>query len=452
MSRQAPSPDVTGTRRPDRSVLSMGLLISLLLNVLLVIVLIRAGETVASDIEGGSTSSERLDRLETSIESMRIGLFNDTVDRVVEAIADDQERPVREAVVSESSGGASATPKLDRLADQFSGDGRSAIEQLKSLSAWIACSIGAEYEGKPIQSGEDALEIMESECGRRDIVFQEVGNRYGIRHRRVGFLNIPGLLSHAASEFRVDDEWRFLDATYGRFFSLPAKPDIPVSIADVRRHWPNILIGTVVLDRNQSEWLPQRSFDYMLQRPSELSSAEVDDLMQLYLLSDLVLYDPDETYFDRLTVPFDRDEHGGTGVLDKSSADMQRMRLETSAGPIYAPLLPCLGQCGSAGPNVVKVFELLSNVPGTAEIRLHFVGRAPPIAGQVRHAVMRYSTGDRRVEMENNGSTVTIHCRVYPPLTSLVLRRLDRATTQLDAIEWRFTALSKEAHAAPSEP
>ncbi len=356
----------------------------------------------------------------------------------------------REAVGSEFGGGASETPKLDRLADQFSGAGASTLEQLKNLNAWIACSMGSDE--KPIKSGEDALEIMEAFCGWRDIVFQEVGHRYGIRHRRVGFLNVPEILSHAASEFRVDDQWRFFDATYGRFFSLPDAPDTPVSLAELRRGWPDVIIRTVVLERYQGRWLPPQSFEYRRQRPSELSSAEADDLVQLYLLSDLVIHDPDEIYLDRLTVRLDRDEYYGTGLVDESSADMQSMSVETAAGPIYTPFLPFLGSYGSTGPIIVKVFELVSDDPGTAELRLHFVGDAPPIAAHLRHAVMRYGTADRRVEMESNGSTVTIRCPVYPPVTSLILRRLDCAITQLDAIEWRFTALSREAHAAPSEP
>lgn len=97
MSQHAPSHDVTGARRRDRSSLSLGLLISLLLNGLLAIILITKGGTVSLDIESASTSTERLDRLERSIESMRIGRFNDMVDRVVEGAADDQERCMRVA-------------------------------------------------------------------------------------------------------------------------------------------------------------------------------------------------------------------------------------------------------------------------------------------------------------------------------------------------------------------
>lgn len=336
-------------------------------------------------------------------------------------------------------------PLLVQLANQIQGMGGDGTTTAKNLHGWISCSIGT-AQAPNTASVADVLTNMAAYCGWRDNLFKEAAAQLGFEHRRIGFLNVPTVISHATTEILVNDRWLFFDCSFGRYFASPDQPDLPLSIDEVRSLWPNVLVAHVTNGMNQGDWLYDSAFHYALEPASELAPDVISDFEQLYILSDLVIFHPAEVYHERITIPLWLEDWHSIGAVDQSQQDLApnyRVAAEGLNDPLYSPFLPLFGRYGNSGPIIDKVFEFQTQETVPVELRLHFVGDAvPPVAADVQHTALRRHQADRVAIIDSHDSTITIRFVAHPPSSRLVMRNLGH-TALLDAIEWQTTHETK---------
>src|SRR5690606_23313795 len=94
------------------------------------------------------------------------------------------------------------------------------------------------------------------------------------------------------------------------------------------------------------------TFTYTLDPVADLSTELVDDLQQLYVLSNFIVHDPAEIYNDRVVIPLWREEWRRIGSVDQSHTDMltKSVSVDGTRESIYTPFLPFLGSYWSTGP------------------------------------------------------------------------------------------------------
>jgi len=116
----------------------------------------------------------------------------------------------------------------------------------RALVAWEWASLLPGGYGKEPQSARDVPEVLNAYCGWRDLLLSSLFLEIGVEGRRVCFYDVPFQGGHVATELKINGKWMFFDATFGIYFE-PLGGGAPLSIAEARSKWPNIVVKQCTL-------------------------------------------------------------------------------------------------------------------------------------------------------------------------------------------------------------
>jgi len=125
----------------------------------------------------------------------------------------------------------------------------------KSFVAWQWTSLLPGGYGRTPESAQDVPEVLNASCGWRDILLKSLFSEIGIEGRRVNFYDVPFQGGHTATELKINGKWMFFDATFGTYFE-PLGGGAPLSIAEARAQWPNIVVKQSTLTGWQGASVP----------------------------------------------------------------------------------------------------------------------------------------------------------------------------------------------------
>ena len=332
---------------------------------------------------------------------------------------------------------------------------KSGIDQAKAINAWIFESISA--DGKPRVDGsvEETLRLMDGQCTlRADLAAALAANTMDAR--RVSFFGVPYQVGHSAVELFVDGKWLFFDPTFGLYFAAPGSPDIPLSIAEARRQFPNVVAMQAVTEGWQGKPSPSMRWRYDeinigdVAHPSN-SHVLVADMPATYFGSEMYVEGEASTYVGTLFIDLATHDKGEIGKIDESYDDLLSPYHIVSGYEQYAPFMFSLGETPSKiSPKSAMKFQFTAQEREQVELVVNFVNSPSKdeqslFLVEYKSAVPMY--GDLLYEpLDWSDRAVRVIFHVEPPFAELTVRLTDSAGDKgflLDNLTWSAAELSE---------
>ena len=133
-----------------------------------------------------------------------------------------------------------------RLVHYVTGNASDPLTLAETLNAWIYESVGA--SGPEPTNVEDVANLLTGFCGWRANLMSALFDVIGIESRWVGFFNVPFVGSHAGVELYIDNQWMFFDPTFGVYFTDANGDGPPLSLAEARADWRDVVVNKCTLD------------------------------------------------------------------------------------------------------------------------------------------------------------------------------------------------------------
>ncbi|WP_210490860.1 calcium-binding protein [Microvirga antarctica] len=128
----------------------------------------------------------------------------------------------------------------------------------KVINAWEWGSLLPGGFGPKPSDAENVVDVLNASCGWRYILTKALFDEIGIESRAVNFYNVPFQSNHTTIELRIEGRWMLFDPTFGTYFE-PAGGGNPLSAAEARAHWPDIVVKKSTLTGWQGELLDLRT-------------------------------------------------------------------------------------------------------------------------------------------------------------------------------------------------
>lgn len=259
------------------------------------------------------------------------------------------------------------------------------------LNAWIYGSLSLSVKDRNSESSEESLDKLNGACGHRDILFRAICDRLNLKSRRIGFHNIPIQIAHVGTEVWIDGEWRFFDPTFGTFIAAIAEPNIPISLDDARKRFPDVEIRRTKTPAYQGKWLRSVSPNSEVLPRGTMNHATggwpILKPYESYLYSDIVPEDETGTFVSEMAVPVTE-----TTQIELSETDLQKSHLDLGYGQTYVAYANTLGLSHGRGPLTSLSIDLRPDAE--REVQVSLKTRYAPldrIVGGVRHTVLDFS-------------------------------------------------------------
>lgn len=335
----------------------------------------------------------------------------------------------------------------------------SPLDQLKLINAWLYFSLKIHDPKNNKNLIEGMTKELTGSCGPRDIFIRNFFKNSPIQHRQVNFYGLPGgMVGHSATEVLIDNEWRFVDATFGLYFASPDNPEIPLSLDSARARYPDILTMRVKGNGWKGEWEATDKLSKSLKEGSLYEQAESLDIFypnlpeilagnveQTYITSISAKISPEEVLSIPISISIKSAPQGQIGKLNQSLSDLTPFSQEIGNSKVYTPYCYKLGLFSPEGPIIDKKFNFFTEKVATLNLTLHFVKKIPVnhrkyflsqiISDDVKK-VPYFSSQDHQWA-EN---ALTLRTKIYPPSTRVkILLSRDFAkehSYNIDAITW----------------
>lgn len=324
------------------------------------------------------------------------------------------------------------------LADYFRGISDCDIDFMLKVAAYIPARLDALRNQPylhPIQTADDVLKSPFADCGMKEFLFQHIMNAGGLKTRRVGLENVPIQVGHSCTEVLIDSVWRFVDASFGVYFSA-AGSQRPLSLAEARKRFPDIEIrvGADPLFLGQPEggyslgWV--KTDANIVIDPTD--GMDVAHILETYILSRLLC--AEEIKRETVTVPVDLREDASVflGLKPDGSGTNLANIAKTRWGQFLPGLLFRLGDFEHG--NVEHAFVILTDEPVRVSVGLElnengstrgpiFVTSEPSISPEFTPRYNEGGVGWQRRKVDVSGITtdwrITAEMEILPPFTTV---------------------------------
>jgi hypothetical protein len=350
--------------------------------------------------------NERNQRLSISLKETRaevIGLQSALAS--VEGALSETKKAYEEALIR---AGVSDLPDLTRVrlsneekkvSDELLASGVNGVDRAKALNAWIFSSI-APTDG--IDPSRILTEMM-GQCADRDVIFSNVMEGLGTPSRRVSFFNVPVQLGHTATEFFIENRWRFFDSTAGLFFTKKGSAE-PIGIAEARSLYPDIDVWQADRDYWTGAWQRLESVayrkltsNYIVKKgaPSEVAI----DVERTYFASNMAGAPEEPVFFSTIALNSRTKPKVVLGDKDGSASD-----LVEADGPLYAPLLERIGRYDHLLTGTRFVFR--TGEVRTAKVVVTYLSDSSAILADLDHSSRAFSFDETAIGSSIEGRTV----------------------------------------------
>jgi hypothetical protein len=335
----------------------------------------------------------------------------------------------------------------------------SSLEQLKIINAWLYLSLKV-YDPKDSPNLiEGMMEQLTGSCGPRDLFISHFFKDTPVKHRQINFYGLPGgMVAHSATEVFIDDEWRFVDGTFGLYFASPDNPELPLSIESARENYPDIIVMRVMGDGWKGVWEDIDNLTERLKNKKLYQKVEDRDILypsrpdilagnveQTYITSTSTKASPQEVLSVPISISLNSTPSGQLGKLNQELSDLTPFAQDIGNNTIYTPYCYTIGLFGTKGPVIDKVFNFSTRKTSDLTLTLHFLKDVPVnhrryFLTQVRSADVQKVPFFSSEEHQWTENTLTLKTRVSPPSTNIKLylgREFAREHSySIDAITW----------------
>ena len=172
----------------------------------------------------------------------------------------------------------------------------------KIMVAWIWTSVEPGGYGPPPTTGQSVATVLNGSCGWKDYLLTALFAEIGVKARRANFHDVPVQEGHSATELLINGKWMFFDSTFGTYFERRGGGQ-PLSIAEARSAWPDVVIKKVSLPGWQGTFVDPRTIsfrdyatitDTVAHQPKTLNG--FDDVVSGEL--DSIYFGPKASYLD----------------------------------------------------------------------------------------------------------------------------------------------------------
>jgi len=309
---------------------------------------------------------------------------------------------------------APMTPEQVRLFHEVRNLKMDRIGALKNLAAWITSSL-AGPSPDDVFDERTTLTTLRGACGARDILLTRIAQEMGIATRRIAFYGNPIFDGHTATEVFLDGDWRFMDSTFGIYFTRPNSENL-LSISEARALYPNIAIWRSTAPLWTGEWLPMREFSYAEQKDNLINGpaggSPLADIERTYFASKMVGAPEQPIIFSDLVWDIRKKKTIKVGSEDGSAADMSNVLDGNSL-----PLLERVGRFTNIQSGTK--FRVLTDEPVNVSVRMVMLQKAGYLLVDLDHRAGRYSYDQTKIDRSEDRNSIVMKFKAFPPNTSL---------------------------------
>lgn len=310
--------------------------------------------------------------------------------------------------------GPDLTPEQDRLFREVQNLKTDRVGAVKSLAAWIAASVAGPSSDEPFDE-RTTLTTLQGACGAKDIVLTRVAQAMEIPVRRIGFYGNPIFGAHTATEVFVDGRWRFIDSTFGVYFTRTDSDEM-LSIAEARALFPEVSIWRADVPLWTGRWQRMQKFVYSKEVRALLVGQDgpLADVERTYFASKMVGAAEQPVIFSNIVWDLRRTSFIRIGARDGSAADMDNLM-----GGNVLPLLERVGrftniQTGSR-------FRIITDVPAEVSVRVAMLNKQGHILVDLDHRANLFSLEQTKLDRSEDDNSITVKFKVFPPYSTLSL-------------------------------
>jgi hypothetical protein len=348
--------------------------------------------------------------------------------------------------------------KWERFSQEISLQELNDLQKLKLLNAWLYTSLKIRDPQNTSDLKKGILEQLTGSCGPRDVLIGDFFKEASINHRQVNFYGIPGMVGHSATEVFINEDWRFVDATFGLYFALPEDPETPISLETARLSYPNIIVMKTVDKGWSGEWRDISTLAEQLDNKTLYAKDETlnifypskPDLLagyieQTYITSVNAKLSPQDTLSIAIPISLKSDATGQIGALDEDLSDLTPFFLQVGRHKVYAPYCYVLGLFGSKGPIVEKEFNFITDRVRNLKLTLHFLKDIPSsqrkyFLTQTQSPAVKQTQFFSSENYQWANRSLTLKIKVDPPSTRVKIFLSRGFATEhsysLDGITW----------------